>query len=80
MWGLRTENEFSIFQPKNARFRALGFQCFLPGGRLGKDCTRHGADMKNVPRTFKECGAQVYDDIILYNSCVTGLRNCMLRP
>ena len=76
MWGLRTENEFSIFQPENA----LGFQCFLPGGRRGKDCTRHGADIKNVPRTFMECEAQVYDDIILYNSCVTGLRSCRLRP
>ena len=37
MWGLRTENEFSIFQPENARFHALGFQRFLPGGRRGKD-------------------------------------------
>ena len=46
MWGLRTENEFSIFQPDNARFHALGFQRFLPGGRRGKDCTRHGADIK----------------------------------
>ena len=36
MWGLRTENEFSIFQPENARFHALGFQRFLPGGRRGK--------------------------------------------
>ena len=46
MWGLRTENEFSIFQPENARFHALGFQRFLPGERRGKDCTRHGADIK----------------------------------
>ena len=71
---------FQFFSPKMPVSTPWVFNVFCRAGDGAKTAPGMERTLKNVPRTFKECGVQVYDDIKLYNSCVTGLRNCRLRP